>query len=280
MPITIVYFANLFINPIHGQDLIQAQLTDLAQTGLPTLATLHIVLSVPMEEDLRDLRSTITRLFLGRASLHWVRESCHEYPGIRLAHQLARSDPSPQHYLLYFHSKSISRFKGKRERIERALHTTVIAPWKKVLNIFHDHPSIDKVGSTCSGMGWVWWNYWWVRASYLAQVETPLKTPRRHYYEDWICRRLAHPTTHPTDPLRPEDSLTDPIYQLSNQNGWGLSHRVSPIGQGCSATQALLALLSSRTTPQHTTPQHTTPQRTTPQHTTPQRLPSVLTRRA
>lgn len=249
MSIQIVYFANIFVNRSHGHILIREQLTDLVKTGLTEIATLHIVLSVPSDYNHVNLQSSLTHLFPSthKVIFHICHESCHEFPGIQLVYQLALKSPSRQDIILYFHSKSITRFKGRRENVEIMLHSTVVAPWKKVLGIFMDHPSIDKIGSTCSTNGWIWWNYWWVRASYVASVENPIKTARRYYYEDWLSRRLINPAKQSMDPLRPEEDRENrQIYNISNANCWGLSHKMDFVGRGCKPPEAIAFLLRRR----------------------------------
>lgn len=235
--IDIVYFANLFVNRPHGHILIKEQLTDLVHTGLLDIgATLHIVLSTPNDYNYKGFHTTLSKLFhkKHKVQFHIQHENCHEYPGIKLSHNLALQDPSRFHYILYFHSKSMTRFRGKRESIEKSLHSTVIVPWKEVLDIFKTRPTIDKIGSTYSSFGWVWWNYWWVRASYLVSVESPLKTLRRHYYEDWLARCLYDPNIQ--NPSETEKNLNNPIYNISNKNCWSLS---DPKGSACGASDAV-----------------------------------------
>lgn len=229
--VQIVYFANLFVNPSHGPQLVQEQMKDLVSTGLLRVATLHIVLSVPDGYD-PTIQEKVSQSFhpSHKVVFHIHHENCHEYPGIQLAHDLAYANGSPHHYILYFHSKGITRFYGERDIFEVALHKTVIAPWDRVLNIFQDHPHIDKVGSTSSKTGWIWWNYWWARASYLVHVETPIKTRRRHYYEDWLSRVLADPQKN--------------TYLFTNKNCWSLSAPDQPIGKGYGVKEATYLVLT------------------------------------
>jgi hypothetical protein len=231
--INIVYFANLFVNRTHGLLLIEKQMKDLVATGLLDVSTLHIVLSVPVK-----FNPTIKqRVYESAAFLpshnvifHINNEDCHEYPGIQLVHALASANNSPNHYLLYFHSKGITRFRGERELVERNLHKTVIAPWKHVLEIFETHPTIDKIGSSASDAGWIWWNYWWARASYLFHVEIPIKTERRYYYEDWLSRYVK-------DPLKD-------IYHQTNKNCWSLSAPKKHVGIGYTIKEAVSLLVN------------------------------------
>ena len=153
-----------------------------------------------------------------------------------------RANNKSDHYILYFHSKSMTRFRGIREPVEKALHRTIIARWKEVLDIFQRHPNIDKIGSTASNYGFIWWNYWWARASYLAQVETPIKTTRRHYYEDWLCRIVKN--AQETTGQEQENKLSSDLYKFNVSNCWGLSLKDGcTIGNGCTAQEAVYNLL-------------------------------------
>lgn len=244
----IVYFANLFVNPSYGPRLIREQLSDLVATGMTRFARIHIVLSVPPDFDYVSLQENLTFLFQRQyrsLEFHIGHENCHEYPGIQQVHSLARDDCSRTHYLLYFHSKGITRFHGRRERVELALHKTVIVPWKHVLEIFNTHPTIDKIGSSTSTGGWIWWNYWWARASYLSQVERPVKTERRHYYEDWLCRVFLKPEEHvrETHADREENHFEPELYHHNVSNCWSLSLKEEPVGEGCEPQDAHRLLL-------------------------------------
>jgi hypothetical protein len=244
----IIYFANLFVNPPHGPRLIREQLTDLVATGLTRFSRVHIVLSLPDDFDYPSLQDNLTFLFQRQyrtLEFHIGHDNCHEYPGIQQVHSLAREDRNRNHYILYFHSKGITRFHGRREHVEMALHKTVIDQWKNVLQIFDTHPNIDKIGSTASTGGWIWWNYWWARASYLTQVEKPVKTERRHYYEDWLCRVFVKPEEHTreTNADREENCFEVDLYHHDPSNCWSLSLKEQPIGEGCEPLDALRLLL-------------------------------------
>lgn len=239
----IVYFANLFVNASYGPRLVQEQLTDLISTGMTRFSRVYIVLSVSPDTEHVSLQNNLTQLFQKQyqsLKFHIGHENCHEYPGILQVYSLAREDPSKTHYILYFHSKGITRFHGIREQTELALHKTVIAPWKRVLEIFTTHPHIDKIGSTASTGGWIWWNYWWARASYLTQVERPAKTERRHYYEDWLCRVFLKPEEHAceTHADREENRFQPELYRHDPSNCWSLSLKEEPVGEGCEPLDA------------------------------------------
>ena len=236
MPVSVVYFANLFVNPSKGLLLVLAQLKDLVDTGLVGHATkTHIVISVPRRRCTPHLRSMILNVFGAHAhkvELHPNHDNRHEYPGISFAHTLACQSPLATHHILYFHSKGISRFCGQREPVELTLHAKVIARWRDALRILNEDSRVDKVGSSFSHAGWVWWNYWWARASHLARVEPPVLTARRHYYEDWLCRETNVPT-------HTERALTTDNYTFSPERCHGLDST-----HPCDAATAVSVLLA------------------------------------
>ena len=48
--------------------------------------------------------------------------------------------------------------------------------------------SINKLGILSGGNGWLWFNFWIAKSSYLSKIEKPRMTKRAFYYEDWIAR--------------------------------------------------------------------------------------------
>jgi len=206
--INIVYSANLYANPTHGVQLIRQQLKDLINTGLVDVSTLHIVLSMPRHR-VPNVRERIYSLFSGhqRVLFHINNEDCDQYPGLQLVYSMSVVNQYfSSSYVLYFHSKGMAEYRGKRQYAEKALHKTVIQPWKMVLEIFEKHPTIDKIGSSFSQNGCVWFNYWWARASYLAKLEPPSKTTN---HEEWLSYVLRDPYKN--------------IILFDNKNCWALS---------------------------------------------------------
>ena len=50
--------------------------------------------------------------------------------------------------------------------------------------------SIYKLGTLSGGNGWLWFNFWIAKASYISNLEKPIKRNRACYYEDWLGRYL------------------------------------------------------------------------------------------
>jgi len=120
---------------------------------------------------------------------------------------------------MYFHSKGITHFttyydsqcflQGPRtHNCEQ-----IIKDINLIYEIFTIFPSIDKITATCGGIGWGWYNYWIARGSYLCQVEKPIITKRRHYYEDWLGRKLLNVSLLNNDSSLYENTLKN-CYQL------------------------------------------------------------------
>ena len=239
--IGIVYFANLYANPISahvGMTLVEKQLSAFQETCLvqSTGGTVYIVISGPsifQEECEARLKRWLTIPF----RCEYTTENCHEYPGILRLWE-ARRD---HEVLLYFHSKGISRYRSpeaSRDQIERLVFETVVHPWALVLWILRHFVSIEKIGPTCDKNGWIWHNVFWVRGRYLEAIERPVRTTRRHYYEDWLARKVRSP-----EDLCPEHEppFSETLYDVSYADCWNLltTPRRGHIGDFASPQQSL-----------------------------------------
>lgn len=54
---------------------------------------------------------------------------------------------------------------------EKLLFYSIITPWKKLVNIFKNNININKIDSKASSEGFMWFNFWWARGSYLKNCE-------------------------------------------------------------------------------------------------------------
>lgn len=189
----IVYFINCYINKNYIY-LFSRQMAELAETKLlsETDSVLYVV-SSGTENDKNVLQRELQRIFgsVSHIRQEHTEENLFEYPGIRKVWELGRQDGDA--FILYFHARGISRiklgrFRRNRQPLEKRLFRRVIGEWRKNLLWLRAVTSADKVGISQGGNGWIWFNFWWVRASYVAHLEEPVKTERRHYYEDWLGR--------------------------------------------------------------------------------------------
>ena len=203
---------NVYINPHnpHWRELIRLMVQDLHEYQITELAVVHIALQYPSDhftdargEELGNEGEEWVRSLLPHAIIHRSAGNRYEYPGLRVLWDLGQPwgewmepgrtgvwDPS-QHFILSMHTKSMNRTEeGVVRTSVNAVYTrSVLVSWREVVvpRMLSD-PAVMKVAMTPSGLGFVWMNFYWVRASYLRTVVRPILTDRRHYYEDWIGR--------------------------------------------------------------------------------------------
>jgi len=119
----------------------------------------------------------------------------YEYPGIKLLHDLVKSDPDAVY--LYLHTKGMSTHTQSRTKIEIALLAGTFENWRRKIEIFKDI-NINKIGlfpSSGAGFfknvfgineGWIWFNFWYAKGSYLINCREPIVYGIRYYYEGWL----------------------------------------------------------------------------------------------
>ena len=103
---------------------------------------------------------------------------------------------------LYFHTKTMVNHGRHMSRPEgEAIHfMNAIDPWQQIVAIFQSNASVTRVANFPAPLGWMWHNFWWARASYLQAVVEPIRTTRRHYYEDWLGRLFSETTEQDAEP--------------------------------------------------------------------------------
>jgi hypothetical protein len=120
----------------------------------------------------------------------------YEYHGIHKLWELGQRYSTPNDIAIYVHSKGVTHAKSWNAYIQKSgvrgeeskLTQNVFGQMPRVLEAFSLFPNVDRVGWDCSAGGFLWYNFMYVRGSYLNQVEQPIITTRRHYYEEWIRR--------------------------------------------------------------------------------------------
>jgi hypothetical protein len=162
--ITVVFFAHLMVN---WELYVQGYLTNL--TAAQLAAGADLVRSI--------VPSALVDTHVGN---RW------EYPGMNLTWHYSLQEPSREHYIFYFHAKGI-----KRRRPEPQLFDAVGSNWRGIVRTLAAHPGVNKVGYLASDAGFMWFNFWWARGSYIARHCTkpkqPGRTVDRHYFMGWIA---------------------------------------------------------------------------------------------
>lgn len=188
--VSIVYFANTIVNRSHGSKLICQNIEELLSCkiieNVPN-CHVHIVLSIHSRDVLTQVKRVIPLELVDKFTFHVTFSNDHEYPGILKVHEMGHTSD----VILYFHSKNMTRYRGQpnyHDPIGDKLLQDIVKNWRYCLFILHNFDMIDKVVSTCSPEGWGWFNYWWIRGSYMKSMNPPQKTTNRWYYESWLAR--------------------------------------------------------------------------------------------
>ena len=208
LPIENVYIVyNAFINLKRSNwaDLIQQQVANLVSNGLiEKTKELHVCLSIDAESvDESITESSVNKISSiiysivpkSKAMISVTYKNLFEYPGNHkvweIGQRIENKVDADKSVILYFHSKGM--FNGHlknnpRSTREILLFQTVIDPWEYVLQRLSANPLINKAGFAASEYGYIWYNFWWARASYIQKLEEPELTKDRYYYERWLGR--------------------------------------------------------------------------------------------
>jgi len=181
--IHIVYFINCLCN-INYLDWLVNQINLVRYMN----ANIHIISVIPSSKE-NEFRQKVLQLF-PNVIIECYYENEFEYRGILKVWQLGQTFYKTNDIILYFHSKGMTHAKSY-EHNKNDNYNIILNDIHKIKEIFTVFPKIDKIGFFSGGCGWIWYNFWYVRGSYIHSVEKPLKTSRRHYYEDWLGRKVS-----------------------------------------------------------------------------------------
>jgi len=178
----IVYFINCMTN--HNYMLWLINQIDLVKDFGGTI----YIISTISEELETQFRINVTNFF-PNVNIECYYENEYEYRGILKVWELGQVYNKKNDIILYFHSKGITHHQIY-ESVENDNHNIILKDINKIKEIFSIFPDIDKVGYSSGGIGWIWYNFWYARGIYINRLEKPIKTERRHYYEDWLARKV------------------------------------------------------------------------------------------
>lgn len=186
--IKIVYF--VYINPnSNWESIVYGQLEQLRDIGLLNFAQLYVHVVCEHIELIKPIMHKINSINSG-AIITISLQNQYEYKGIHLVWELANKDPDAIY--LYFHSKGMRYNYNSRALDERRIFQEVICPWVKIINIFSSQKHINKIGYGSPYEGYVWFNFWWARGSYLKECVEPILTSNRWYYEHWLQMKITN----------------------------------------------------------------------------------------
>lgn len=189
--ICVIYFAYINSNPLKDwRAILNGQMNDLVHSGLLSQSSFYIVLSGTPE------LTTQAQILLDSILINYpfknftiVHENHYEYEGIKKLFDL--SQQFPEKIFLYFHSKGMVFYEIGQSRLwlEQMLTRITLTKWEDVLFIFNQYPDINKIGcypANNEGYGCVWFNFYWVRGSYIQTCKVPEISNDRYYYENWL----------------------------------------------------------------------------------------------
>lgn len=185
MKIKIVYFA--YLNGENWQEIVCEQMNTLKGSELYELAD-EILMSVVCDEvKLKRLKQHIWAKWK-KVQIHSIENSnLYEYPGLRSVWQVSQN--CDDCVILYFHTKGMSQSSSKRggNDIRKILFNSTISNFKVYLNEFKKNPKLDSAMIFPSEHGFAWYNFFWVRSSYVKKhLPEPKYTKHRYYWEHWI----------------------------------------------------------------------------------------------
>jgi len=153
----------------------------------------NIYIVATISQDQEDFfRTSVKNLFPNlNINIECYYENEFEYRGILKVWELGQIYNLKNDIILYFHSKGVSHHTSY-ENNKNDIYNIILKDINIIKEIFSIFPLIDKVGYQSGGIGWIWYNFWFARGSYIYQVEKPVKTDRRHYYEDWLARKVKN----------------------------------------------------------------------------------------
>lgn len=189
--LSVVYYA--YLKPDRWRAIVPGQMKDLVACGLADTAEIHVVLCGDRAQCTEASALVASILGVPRtASITLHHHNRHEYPGIKKMHDLARAQPDRMY--AYFHSKGMYFYEGITGRLplEKKLFDDVIGEWKKVRSIFAHNAGINKICAVTSDKGYCFFNFFWVRGTYLKdKCAPPILTSDRYYYERYISEACS-----------------------------------------------------------------------------------------
>ena len=205
----IVYNAFINLKRSNWVDLIQKQVSNLVSNGLIEKTNeFHVHLSIDAitvddevaESSINMISSVIYSIVPKAKTIITVtRSNQYEYPGLHkvweIGQKIENDLEASNSVILYFHSKGMFNghlLRNPRSKRELQLFQTVIDPWIHVLRRFSTDPTINKAGFAATAYGYMWFNFWWARVSYIKKLVEPEFTEDRYYYERWLGRLEAH----------------------------------------------------------------------------------------
>ena len=184
-PIYILYYAYLY-NGQKWKNIITGQMKDLCNSGILKMGVLHAVL-LGTPDEIKEAKSLIENIISDTIEVTEVYENLYEFPALIKIRELALLHPDK--LFIYFHTKGMWNMNPSNDRgvTEQILTKQIFLNWDSTLFIFDNFPEIQKAGCYPAKEGWMWYNFWWARGSYLISC-SPIEIPINMVENDrFIC---------------------------------------------------------------------------------------------
>lgn len=203
LKLILVYYGFIYPKREHWLELIRQQLDEFNCNGIAARAD-RIYVSLAVEgtsESNKAAAELVNRTITAVQELHpraifdVTLENRYEYPGLRriwdYAQHILTEKEAHNTIILYSHSKGmfntyLPHFHAARVPLEIKLFHATFDRWDEVLQMFASRPQLNKVGCFPAQEGHVWFNMFYVRASYVQGLVNPTIAKDRFYYEHWL----------------------------------------------------------------------------------------------
>ncbi len=195
--IEIVYFLNADLSNSFLK-LFKDQLNDLIKSGIIKYQNTNLYLSIICSDETKKAQISylIEKLKIKnicKCEILFSKNKNKEYEGINKVWKLSKINKEEK-FIIYFHGKGISYIQNNffyiRQPLEKLIFNLLIMKWQQNIELISRFKSIDKIGILSGGNGWLWFNFWIAKSTYISQLEKPKKRNRACYYEDWLGRFL------------------------------------------------------------------------------------------
>ena len=188
-PIYILYYAYLY-NGQKWKNIIAGQIKDIYNSSILKMSKLHaVLLGTPCE--IQEAKLLIQSIINDTIDITEVYENTYEFPAFIKIRELALINPNK--IFIYLHSKCMINHNPSQNRtiIEQKLTKSTLLDWDTTLFIFQNFPEIQKAGVLPAKDGFMWFNFWWARGSYLiscSPIEIPINLVEndRFICESWL----------------------------------------------------------------------------------------------
>jgi len=189
--VNIIYF--IWINPKRNwKVIIEGQLFDMKISNIFESSKLYIVISCDNNNIINEVKDLINNSLItidkDKYDITITNSNNYEYDGIKKLYNISLSEPDKLY--IYLHSKGMFHWynnnPNKRSEDEENLTKNTLYLWRDIVDVFEKNKNINKIGFIPAKEGWIWFNFFWTRGTYLITCENPIITNNRYYYESWL----------------------------------------------------------------------------------------------